>query len=55
MELLLALAIITIVVVRTVRAVRSDGFGHAPTERSHADWAAGSLPSTAYVDLARFR
>lgn len=55
MELLLALVLITIVAAGTVRAIRRDGLGHSPAERSHADWAAGTLPSRAYVDLARFR
>ncbi|MFD1211216.1 hypothetical protein ACFQ36_04060 [Arthrobacter sp. GCM10027362] len=54
MELLLALVLITIVVARTIRAIRRDGLGHAPAERSQADWIADSLPSRAYADLARF-
>ncbi|NKX54541.1 hypothetical protein [Arthrobacter mobilis] len=55
MELFLALAVITLVVARTIRAVTRDGLGHSPAERSHVDWAADSLPSRAYADLARFR
>lgn len=55
MELLAALAVITIVIALTILTVRRDGLGRAPEERSHADWTAGSLPSRAYVDLARFR
>jgi hypothetical protein len=55
MELFLALALIAIVIAATVVAVRRDGLGHGPVEHSHADWTAGSLPSRAYADLARFR
>jgi len=55
MELLLALVLITIVVVGTVRAIHRDGLGYGPAERSHADWVAERLPSRAYADLARFR
>jgi len=47
--------LITIVIAGTIGAIRRDGLGHGPAERSHADWTAGTLPSRAYLDLARFR
>lgn len=49
--MLSALILSLVIIVFTVRAVRSDGYGWNPKVRSYSDWDSDALPSRPYRDL----